>query len=180
MSSYVALDDHQLASLIKAEDMEAYKVLFFRYHERLVKFLWTRVYSEEVAKDLAQEVFIKIWGKKDQIKPSQSIKSYLFRIGVNLSIDYHRKKAVEQRCLNTCAEAAKNQNNESNPPELQSEVNRLLSQMPEPVRTVFLLSRYEYFKNKEIAELLGISVKTVESRLSRALAALRAGLFAEA
>jgi RNA polymerase sigma-70 factor (ECF subfamily) len=164
--------DNELAQAIKAADHTAFKVLYYRYFEALFRFLWRQTSDEEMAKDLLQETFSRVWKNRENLDPQQSIKSYLYRIGHNLVIDHHRQSAHKPVHL---------EDNPANEPayfveenfDLHEKIQATIAALPEPVRLVFTMNRVDGIKYADIAARLNISVKTVEARMSKALAILR-------
>lgn len=140
-------------------------------------YVFFRAGNTEVATDIAQETFLKIWEKRNRIKKDK-IKGLLFKIANDLFISYYRK---EKRSFEFFKYY---QNNEvSHSPEEQMAFEQLkekyamsLKEMPEKNRTVFLMSRVENLKYAEIADMVGLSVKAVEKRMKLALEHLRKSL----
>ena len=168
--------DTQICAEIKNSNSAAFKTLFYRYYEPLYHFFWNRTQSEELAKDFVQDVFTRLWQHRDNLNPELSIKSYLFRTAQNILIDHFRKKKTvtvsnEEHTIHEPAE---------NPAELydlEESVGLAISELPENLRVVFLLNRFDGLKYKEIADSLNISIKTVESRMSKALKILKKSLY---
>jgi RNA polymerase sigma-70 factor (ECF subfamily) len=168
----VNTSDTELTAAIKASDHTAFKVLYYRYFEALFRFLWRQTSDEELAKDLLQELFSRLWKNRQNLDPQQSIKSYLYRIGHNLVIDHRRQSAHQPDYL---------EDNPANEPayfaeenfELPEKIQAAIAALPEPIRLVFTMNRFDGIKYAEIAAMLDISVKTVETRMSKALAILR-------
>jgi RNA polymerase sigma-70 factor (ECF subfamily) len=164
--------DAELALAIKASDHTAFKVLYYRYFEALFRFLWRQTDDEELSKDLLQEIFSRVWKSRAHLDPRQSLKAYLYRIGHNLVIDHRRQSAHKPEYL---------EDNPSHEPadfveenfELAEKIQTAIRNLPEPVRLVFTMNRFDGAKYAEIAAALNISVKTVEARMSKALAILR-------
>ncbi|MGH7597972.1 MAG: RNA polymerase sigma factor [bacterium] len=164
--------DNELAQAIKAADHNAFKVLYYRYFEALFRFLWRQTSDEELAKDLLQEIFSRVWKNRESLDPQQSIKSYLYRIGHNLVIDHRRQSVHKPDYL---------EDDPANEPayfveenfDLHEKIQATIAALPEPVRLVFTMNRFDGIKYAEIAVRLNISVKTVEARMSKALAILR-------
>jgi RNA polymerase sigma-70 factor (ECF subfamily) len=132
----------------------------------------------ELAKEAVHSGFTKLWEVRQSLSPDLSIKAYLYKIISNICIDMLRHNKVKQKheeyVLQNNAEA-KNQNNCDNYDfkSLAADVDKAVSELPEQMRRVFELSRYEGLKYVEISSHLGISVKTVETQMSRALVKLR-------
>jgi len=164
--------DHRLVEAIKASDHLAFKTLYYLYFEALFRFLWRQTNNEELAKDLLQELFTRVWRSRENLDPQQPIKSYLYRIGHNLVIDHRRQNVHQIDSLEAHPEiepayAAEEQF------DLHDKIEAAIKNLPEPVRLVFTMNRFDGIKYAEIAQRLNISVKTVEARMSKALAILR-------
>ncbi len=164
--------DAQLVKAIRKAKAKAFKELYFRYSEMLYRFLWRKTHDSEVAKDLVQDLFMKVWNNRQNLEEKKSIKSYLYRAANNLAIDHLRKKIVHR-------ETALN-NPESRPTfypddwfDFEDHIKRALNKLPPAQRNVFYLSRFEGFKYQEIADILEISSKTVENHMNKALKKLR-------
>ena len=173
MNDHTETSDRQLGARIKASDHAAFRVLFYRYYEPLYHFVARRLPAGETPQDVVQDVFARLWQRRAAIKPDQPLKAYLYRIANNILIDHYRKREVRQ------AYAA--QHTETTPTiapvehvDLEDHVREAIDHLPEALREVFVLSRFEELTYREIAALLGVSVKTVESRMSKALKQLRA------
>ncbi len=164
--------DAELTEAIKVSDHSAFKILYYRYFEALVRFLWRQTNNEELAKDLVQEVFGRVWKNRENLDPGKSIKSYLYRIGHNLVIDHHRKNSQSVDSLEAHPEIDPVYSADEQF-ELHDKIQDAIKNLPEPVRLVFTMNRFDGMKYAEIATALNISIKTVEARMSKALAILR-------
>ena len=165
--------DSHLARQIRDSDQDAFKILFLRYYEPLYCFLCQKLRSSEQAKDFIQEVFTRVWQTRERLDPKQSIKAYLYRIAHNLAIDYFRKRASHKQYQMEEYHQIKHQNGFL---DTELSVRAAVNNLPEKLRTVFVLSRHQSLTYNEIAEACQISVKTVESRMSQALRLLRTAL----
>jgi len=162
--------DSELIRAVHSSDGEAFRILFHRYYESLYAFLWTRTRSADLSKDLVQEVFTRFWQHRQTVDPDQGCKSYLFRIADRLLIDHYRRQSSVKSAQNTLRIQSET---EAPDPDLQITLQNAISTLPDPVRRMFLLSRYEGYTYQEIARMDHISVKTVESRMTQALKKLR-------
>ena len=170
MKDYQTCSDAEIAQAIRLSDEVAFKTLYFRYYEPLHRFLWYRLRSTEQASDYLQEVFMRFWEHRSRLDPSRSVKSYLYRIAHNLVID-HLRKASSVRAYRL--ELLKRDVAAEEDLDAKISIRSAVEDLPERLRTVFILSRYQGLKYAEIAEICRISVKTVESRMSKALGRLR-------
>jgi RNA polymerase sigma-70 factor, ECF subfamily len=164
--------DSQLCADIKGSDSGSYKILFYRYYDPIYYFFWNRTKSQELAKDFVQDVFTKLWQNRVNLNPKLSIKAYLFRMANNLLIDHYRKKQT-QTVFQEDNFSYEPSENPFETYDVEEGVNKALSELPENLRTVFTMNRFDGLKYTEIAESLNVSIKTVESRMSKALKILR-------
>lgn len=137
-------------------------------------YIYYRSGNGELATDIAQEVFIKVWEKQFDYHPNK-IKSLLYKIGLDIYISHYRKVKVETKYLNEIkfnfTEGVSTNSLEYQ--ELKTLYEKTLANLPEKQREVFLMSRLEELTYKEIAERLEIGVKAVEKRMSLALGVLK-------
>ncbi len=163
--------DNEVIEAIKSSDVDAFKVLYDRYHKSLFNFLWRRIRNHEVSKDLLQELFIRIWKNRMNLDSGRSITAYLYRIAHNLTIDHLRKKSVAQDYLADISD--EDMSFEEERFDLSDTILNTIHALPTPLQQVFTLNRFEGLKYREIADVLNVSIKTVESRMSKALRILR-------
>jgi RNA polymerase sigma-70 factor, ECF subfamily len=125
-----------------------------------------------------QEVFVKIWVGREEIDPDESLNAYLFKIAQNISLNRLKRLKVESR-YTEIYKLVYIEHNEFSAldsllaKELEDNIALAIGNLPPECRKVFELSRIEGLKYKEIAETLHISVKTVESQMTKALRSLR-------
>ncbi len=166
------LPDSQLVHAIRRSDAGAFKALYDRYYDRLLRFVWLKIRDEEIIKDLVQEVFLRIWNGRENLDPSCSTKAYLFSVAQNLSIDFLRRKRFENSYLSEQSSRTLHAEPDASF-ELRDKIAHALACVPDDQRSVFVLSRYEGLTYPQIATALNISIKTVESRMSKTLRFLR-------
>lgn len=164
--------DQELVASIKKGDSPAFQKLYFRYAEPLFGFLWRRLSQRELAEDLVQELFAKVWRNRANLDPAQSIKAYLYQAANNLMIDHLRRKNPDLGAVEVMPEHSTVDVDEVQF-EKRDQIQKALADLPDAQRNVFLLSRFEGLKYHEIASVLDISVKTVETHMNRALKKLR-------
>jgi len=162
---------------LKKGSFAAFDHLFSVYRERLYAFAIGYLKIEEDAKELVQDVFVKVWEHRHQLDESRSFNAYLFTIAKNTILNYFRKKANEQNYI----EYIKKHTGLSVSPveekvefsELQEKARTLIEQLPPRQKEIYHLSREEGLSNEEIAQALKISRKTVENHITLAMSYLR-------
>jgi len=161
---------------IKEGDRKAYKYVFEHYYSRLCRYTSNLTYNADQAEDIVQEVFIHLWNNRKEILITTSLKSYLYKSCYNKCIDTYRKKKRVSEVLEEYRHAKlmelveKDKNLDSNRMEI---LNRAIDHLPPRCKEIFLLSKSQGLKYKEIADHLGISQKTVENQIGRAYSILR-------
>ena len=168
----------ELAFRIKLSDQQAFELLFRKYYVRIWRFANKFLNDPEEAHEIVQEVFIKIWEGRRDIDTENSIISYLFKIAQNQSLNRLRKKKVESKYIEIYKLVYIHYNEVSSyesifTRELENEISVAINKIPPKCKRVFELSRMEGLRYNEIADMLNISVKTVESQMSKALCILR-------
>ncbi len=152
---------------------DQFKELFDQNFDAVRNYLYYRSGDAELSTDLAQETFLKIW-EKQLGDGHANIKGLLFKIAGDLFVSqYRREKALTHLRLRLRPESRmRSPEDQLIDRELQDAYETALARMPEKQRTVFLMSRMEQLRHREIAERLGLSVKAVEKRMNLALAFL--------
>ena len=156
---------------------EAFKILFDAYFEDVRKYILYRSGNEEVATDIAQDTFMRIWEKQMSID-SKTAKGLLFKIAGDLFVTQYRREKLVFNFFNAFQPNQKSITPEDEIyfQELTRAYEKALNSMPEKQRTVFLMNRIDELKYKEIADQLGLSVKAIEKRMSQALEHLKVNL----
>lgn len=177
MNASREIADQNLASRIKQDDKKAFQELFEKYAPRIYNFSFSYLKNEDDTEELVQNVFLKIWEKRDLLNTSQNIKAFIFKIAVNTIYDFIRRKNIESAFLDY---ARLNYTTNENYTwhsvifeEMQQNLNTLLAQMPEQQQKIFRLSKLEGLSNDEIAIKMNLSKRTVENHLYRALTFLK-------
>ncbi|KOH45007.1 RNA polymerase sigma-70 factor [Sunxiuqinia dokdonensis] len=164
-----------------------FRVVFMTYFESLEVFAKAYVADEEVAKDITQEVFANLWAKKTSLPPQINLKSYLYQATRNNCLNYLKRLKIrskyEKRARDNYQDLLLNHEalsqlnfDELSYQELVNSLSEAISELPPKCREVFELSRFDGMKNKEIADHLNISIKAVESHISKALKTLKSKL----
>ncbi len=152
-------------------------MIFNRYYKYLVVTAYNLLHDDHRAKDIVQDVFFDLWKKRDNLNIHGSLKSYLRKVVVNRCIDEVRriKRRGRPEEVQDFNQPALNYSPESQleAEELQQTINRAIDGLPDRCRTVFTLSRLEGLSHKEISAELGISLKTIENQMTKALKIIR-------
>ena len=163
----------------KSLNKSLFEELFKDNFSQLCGFAQSYIYDLDSSKEIVQDVFINLWQKKENIDLSKSIKSYLYTSVKNRCLNYIRdNKKFRSKVLDVDI-ADYDYSFDSDflvENELQTKITDTLNSLPKKCKQVFELSRYENLKNKEIAERLDISVKTVEAQMTKALKIFRENL----
>ena len=164
--------DARIVEEVRRGDRDAYGVLVTRYEKKLQRVLRRLVRDPEQARDLAQETFLKVYQHLDQFAPSRRFGPWLFRVGVNLAVDWLRRRKPTVR-LSQMAREDENSIEVIDPDprprlELEQEVHHVLQEIPVNYRTVLVLRDLEGFSCSEVAAIEGRREATIRWRLSRA------------
>ncbi|MGA9292868.1 MAG: RNA polymerase sigma-70 factor [Ignavibacteriaceae bacterium] len=170
--NYNDLPDDQIVKAIINNDHSAFKNLYYKYYPKLIRFAWYRLHSADSAKELVQELFFRIWIKRHNLNPDKSVKAYLYKSLNNLIIN-HLKLGFSKTVSIEDIKNPGSFDNEETKRDLIIDVEREINNLPEKVKTVYILSRVEGYKYEEIAEICNISIKAVEKRMSKAFNFLR-------
>jgi len=160
-----------LVEEIKSSNQKAFKQFFQIFYKDIYRYVFNRVSNKIDAEDLVQEIFLKFWNSRKTINNSGFVKTFLFTIAKNRIIDHYKKVKFdsEEVTENTYIHTDEMTSSET----LRELVTELISELPEAHKTVFLLNRFDGFKYQEIADSLGISVKTVEKYMSSTMKFLK-------
>jgi len=178
--------DHALFTRVRANDESAFAELFAAHYQALCQFATTFVHSADVAQELVQDVFFRVWEQRSAIDIHGSVRAYLFSATRNGAINFLKRERLEYRFFETAtaehripAHSARQQSDASlyyN--EVVAAFDAIVQALPEGQRTVLALRWHHQLSHSEIADVLGISVKGVETQLGRAFKVVRAKLAA--
>lgn len=172
------MSDVGLLEHLKSGDREAFHKLYERYYPILLRHLFFRCQQTDLAEDIAQETFLKVWQNRTTLKPNKPFFALLAKIGLHLLLDRFRKEGTRSKYQDRVAEsydrAPSSPSSDLQHKELERAIRSVVLQnLPEKCRRVFLLNRMEGMSNSEIATMLGLSKKTVENQLYHALKVIR-------
>jgi RNA polymerase sigma-70 factor (ECF subfamily) len=163
--------DARLVERARAGDDGAFAVLVGRYERKLIRVLARMVHDEELARDLAQETFWKVYNRLDRFDTSRRFGPWLFRVGVNLGLDQLRRRTGPPTLSIERASGRRLDVPDPDPrvrAELAQEVRFVLDRLPVPYRTILVLRDVEGFSSAEVAAVVGRQEATVRWRLAKA------------
>lgn len=159
-----------LKNRISKGDKDAFSLVFEEYFVRSYKFILSLVCSSETARDLAQDVFVKLWERRRFAEEIYSLDAYIFTVSRNLALDYLRSRSSKGMDLDiirdsmVVARHCAGHERIDHASELDA-IRDLVSKMPRKRQKVFNMSRFDELSHEEIAKMLNISKKTVSNHL---------------
>jgi len=157
---------------------DLFEQVFKSHFKSLHSYACTIMRDTMPAEEIVQNIFLKLWEKKEEITIKENISVYLYRAVHNESLNYLRHRKVRS-AYQSYAMRQHKQTEQEKPAEkvvmkeLEKKLEIALQELPEQCRTIFQLSRFEDLKYREIADRLGLSVKTIENQMGKALKLLR-------
>jgi RNA polymerase sigma-70 factor (ECF subfamily) len=165
-----------IASLKKGDEL-AFEKVFKTHFNSLYNYACTILKNESAAEEVVQQVFFKIWEKRETLPVETILKAYLYRSVHNESLNiikhYKVRAAYQMYAVSSMEQASNNADDKVDMSELRHELDKAMNELPQQCRTIFQMSRFEDKKYKEIANELDISPKTVENQMGKALRMLR-------
>lgn len=161
-------------AIATSEDQQAYAELFARFAPQLIRFTKAIVQQQEVAEEIVSDVFIRIWEKRKSLDHVQHLKMYLYVSARNFAVNHLRSKnrqfslQVDQLELDMAAISA-DPFEQTVGAEVKQELLQAIQELPDRCKIIFKLVKEDGLKQKEVAELLHLSPKTVENQLAIAL-----------
>lgn len=162
-----------------ADDTVVFERVFKEHFKNLHAYACSILKDRDEAEEMVQNVFYKLWERKEKIRELQSVPAYLYRSVYNECMNYVKhekvKTAYEAHAIHHGDTMGKAEDTATTK-ELQERIANALTALPEQCRTIFQMSRFEELKYREIADRMGLSVKTVENQMGKALKILRTKL----
>lgn len=169
--------DQELFALLKKGNEKAFADIFNRYQASLFDFAYKRIRDKDDAKDIVQEIFVRLWNNRADLQIRTSLRSYLYRSVLNGALNILSHRVIKEEYVNSLqqtieanAQAADYHIRET---DMEKLIEAEIAALPPKMREVFEMRKKEYLSNREIAGKLGISEQTVETHMKRALRALR-------
>lgn len=178
------LNDQALASAIANGDQQAYQQAVASHGRAIAVYAWRILGDESLAEDITQETFIRLWTKVSDWHPGKAaLTTWLHRIAHNLCMDYLRRSGPSASSMSLSEESNHDDAQAPADPaaeaELKQQVNRVLMQLPEGQRSALVLVHYQSLSHREAADVMGVSVRALESLLVRARQSLRRSIKGE-
>ena len=162
------------------KDIRSFEMLFKLHYQNLCAYAYLFLKDADTSEDTVQEVFYKLWNKKDDIHIDTSLKSYLFRAVRNGCMNVIEHMKVRDGYKEHAGDSIRTEQvtavDHAIVNELEQKISETINKLPPERKKVFVMSRYEGLKYREIADELGISVKTVENQMYQALGFMRENL----
>ncbi|MBO9151077.1 RNA polymerase sigma factor [Chitinophaga sp. GCM10012297] len=174
---YPGYSDEQLLSLLRDGDSMAFNTIYDRYSRPLYLYILSKTDRGETSKDVLQDLFCTLWEKRGALDIHQSLRSYLYQSVRHKIIDLYRKDNTYRKYLQQLIEhfdAQPHSISETYDYKAKAtEVFEAINRLPEKMKEIFMLSRFENLSIEQIASRLGLSQQTVKNQISKALKILR-------
>jgi RNA polymerase sigma-70 factor (family 1) len=177
MSDLLASYESILLEKLKNDDQAAFTIIFTKYYKDLARFSFGYTRNSDAAEEIVQEVFLKLWENRTALVIHNSLKSFLLKAVQNRSIDSLRHDNITHKYASIVLEHPLLSENDTENyilhSELEANFKLAIAKIPEQYAKAFSMSRIEALGYQEIAQKLGVSVRTVEVRIGKALSLLR-------
>jgi RNA polymerase sigma-70 factor, ECF subfamily len=168
--------DRDVLARLRAGDHRAFDEIFRQWYEPVVRSANRVLRDQGVSEELAQDVFLELWRRRESLAEDSSIAGYLMQAVRNRALNHLRHLAVQRKSVvyvEALSEPAEHADAQAQASELQSALIQAIAELPPRTREVFVMSRERGLRYTEIADQLGVTVKAVEANMSRALRMLR-------
>lgn len=172
------VDEKLLITRLGEGNEQAFRVIYDFYVKKVYRFIFSYIKERSEAEDITQNVFMKIWERRQLLDPGKSFAGFIFTIAHRAVMDYFRQHATKflsdkQPVSHLDIPSSACPDELLYARQLESLYEKALETLPPKRKEIFLLSRHNGLTNKQIAEKLGISVKTVENQMTAALSSLK-------
>jgi RNA polymerase sigma-70 factor (family 1) len=176
----VQVIDNHIFTAVKTGDEAAYERLFRSFYPRLCAYAATMITDRDEAEEIVQTMFVRLWEQRAALDITTSVQAYLFRAVRNASLNQIKKNQIREAYKSRNLEQIENnpdyQTDHATTSDLAQRIEAAIADLPEQCRLIFKMSRFEEMKYKDIADHLGLSIKTVENQMGKALKILRGRL----
>ncbi len=179
-------NEQQLLERLRHGDEAAFKVLFNDFYSKLYYFVFEFIPFKDIVENIVQDTLVTLWNKRNQLKDDSNITSYLFTVAKNNALKKLREKKYNQKLFSNAIDVGELDLNVETLStvdtsvcafkDIEQIIQETLASLPPQCRKVFELSRFQEMKNREIAEELNISIKTVEKHISKGIKTFKVAL----
>ncbi len=169
-------NEKQLLEGVRAGDPSAFQLIFNEYYAVLTVFARNFLNDLDMAKEVVQDLFVQLYEKRETLSIQTSLKSYLYQSVRNSCLNKIKQDKTHQKHHEELMKSSRDEADLSDhieKAELEQKIYHIVSRFPPKCRQIFLMSRQEDLSNSEIAIKLNISIRTVETQISKALKTLR-------
>jgi len=172
------MENSKEKALFELKDIKAFEMLFNQYYKPLVNYSFTLLKDTGEAEDVVQQVYISMWQKREEIGIHSSPRAFLYKSVYNASLNRIKQNNVRTAFADDVRQTATEAYAADTlvAKELKQKIDAAIDQLPEQCGKIFKMSRYENLKYQQIADAMGLSVKTVENQMGKALKILRTEL----
>ncbi len=174
------LQNETITALLAKRDESTFEQVFKTHFKSLHAYAFTILKDPDEAEEVVQQVFFRLWERSENLSIEGPVAAYLYRAVHNESLNLLKHEKVKSTHRLHVAYSMKNETDQASKKlaggELEKKLHAALNELPEQCRTIFQLSRFNELKYREIADRLGISIKTVENQMGKALKLLRVKL----
>jgi RNA polymerase sigma-70 factor (family 1) len=164
---------------IRQGDSTAFSYIFQKYYHALYQFTGRFVKDTQIAENIVQDVFVKLWMNRENCLITSSLKSYLYAATRNTALNFlksEKRQLSREDLMNDRPDTAANPEEQIIENEMIEKVHKAIEKLPEKCRYIYLMKRYDDLKYHEIAEILNISINTVKTQMKRAFKSLLTNL----
>lgn len=169
--------DSTVIALLKEGSEKVFEWVFKTHFKSLHAYAYAFLKDDELAEEVVQNIFCRVWEKREQLKTDGSIKAYLYRAVHNESLNYIKHQKVKANFETYYSGQMEEQNEHASDKvmtgELESRIRQAMLELPQQCRIIFQMSRFEALKYQQIADQMGLSVKTIENQMGKALKLMR-------
>ena len=177
--------DFELIRKIKEGDKIAFEILFYIFHNQLYNYAVTFVKRKDIAEEIIQETFIKLWDIRYTLDETLSVKSFLYRCVHNQCLNYIRNMQIDKRLTAAYIDEIKYRFqiidsepmddwfDENEMDRLNLKIHQIIDELPGQCREIFILSRFKNLSYQEIADTMFLSINTIKTQIKRALQKIR-------
>ncbi len=169
--------DSELVENIRHGDIKSFEQVFTLYGDRLIRYAFSILKDNDEAQDLVQQLFIVLWTKREQMDVNTSLKSYLYKSVYNAALNKIKQRNVRESYAQYVNYTADGKTQAASfaieNKEIRMAIENAVNDLPEQCRIIFRMSKFDLLKYQQIADQLGLSVKTVENQMGKALKHMR-------